>query len=302
MLAGKETGNGEGHGDAVVAKAIDGGTLELGPADDLHAIVELGDGDAHAAEVIGYGGDAVCLLHAELSGIADAGRAVGQCSGHGEDGEFINHIGDFGSTDDGAVEITAFDDDIAADFATGVCLGAGDLGAHAEEDGNNAGAGGIEPDIGEGDLSVGDGGSRYHPEGGAGDVTWHGDIHGLRLLTAVDGDGVVLLEPLDAEVGHEALGVVAGLDGLHDAGLARGKEACQEDGAFHLSTGHGEAVSDGLQLAAADLQRSTDFITLAFHFRTHEAEGIRHTLHRSLRERGIACEGGGERLPSQDAG
>ena len=100
---GEEAGDGEGHGDAVVVKGGDGGTVEFGTADDFHAVVEFGDGDAHESEVGGDGGDAVGFFDAEFGGVFDEGFALGEGGGDGEDGEFVDDVGDFRSADGGAL-------------------------------------------------------------------------------------------------------------------------------------------------------------------------------------------------------
>ena len=80
LAGGAEGGDGEGHGDAVVAAGVDAGAVELLVAGDVEAVFVLGDFGTHGAEVFGDEGDAVGLLDAELLGVADA-DAVARCRG-----------------------------------------------------------------------------------------------------------------------------------------------------------------------------------------------------------------------------
>ena len=54
-----ECGDGEGHGDAVIAAGVDGGSMEGLAAGDVEAVVELFDFSSHGAKVGGDEGDAV---------------------------------------------------------------------------------------------------------------------------------------------------------------------------------------------------------------------------------------------------
>ena len=75
---GEEAGGGEGHGEAVVGEGGDGGGEEFGAADDYHAVVDFGDGDAHEGEVGGDSGDAVGFFDAEFGGVFDKAFALGE--------------------------------------------------------------------------------------------------------------------------------------------------------------------------------------------------------------------------------
>ena len=98
----EKPGDGEGHGDAVVAVAIDHGGVQRLAAFDFHAVLELIDLGSHGAEVVDDGGDAVGFLDAEFLGVADDRAALGQRGGDGDDGNLIDQVRDFIDEDRGA--------------------------------------------------------------------------------------------------------------------------------------------------------------------------------------------------------
>jgi len=78
--------DGEGHSDAVITKAGKRGSMQFGASFDFHAIGTFGDVNAHEAQVVGNGGDAVGLLHSELLSIANERFATGESSSDGKNG------------------------------------------------------------------------------------------------------------------------------------------------------------------------------------------------------------------------
>ena len=69
-----------------------------------------------ARDVLRDGGNAVRFLHAELGGIADEGFPTRQGTSNRQDGQFVDNVRDFSAADDGGVQITATDGDVAAWF------------------------------------------------------------------------------------------------------------------------------------------------------------------------------------------
>ena len=67
---GEKPGDGEGHGDAVIAMGIDFRAFEWLPAVDDHAVLELLHIGSHFPEVIDGGGDAVGFFYAQFAGVA----------------------------------------------------------------------------------------------------------------------------------------------------------------------------------------------------------------------------------------
>ena len=60
----KESGDGKGHGNTVIAKAFKLSTFEWFPSLDFHTVFELLNFSAHGAEIFAYRGDAVAFLNA----------------------------------------------------------------------------------------------------------------------------------------------------------------------------------------------------------------------------------------------
>ena len=90
LALGKEPRDGEGHGDAVVAERVDLGPLESGASRDFHAVGEFINRHTHAAQVFGDSRDAVALFDAEFLRILDDRLPLGEGSGDGKDGDFVN--------------------------------------------------------------------------------------------------------------------------------------------------------------------------------------------------------------------
>lgn len=144
---GEEAGDGKGHGDAVISVGVDGCTFEWGAAVDGHAVGEFLDLDAHFAESLDGGGDAIGFLYAEFFGVADVCGALCEGGGDGDDGDFIDEVGDFLREEGGAGEGCAVEFNVADGFTTGAVEDFGHFCAHAGEDFEDGGAGGIEADV-----------------------------------------------------------------------------------------------------------------------------------------------------------
>ena len=148
---------------------------------------------AHGAEIRGDGGEAVGFLHAQFAGIGDDRLALRERGGDGEDGNFVDDIGDFRAADLGAAQARALDLDDADRLGLLVLDDLADVRAHADEDGEDAGARLVEADVFDEQMRARLGGGGDEPEGGAGDVAGHLEVARLRRLAAVDRDGEVAL-------------------------------------------------------------------------------------------------------------
>lgn len=94
----------EAHGDPVVSVAGQFRTFQSRAAADDHSVVKFFNSCAHRPEVGRRGGDPVRLLHPQFTGVADDKIAVRQGSRYGENGDFINQVGDFLRQKCGTVE------------------------------------------------------------------------------------------------------------------------------------------------------------------------------------------------------
>ena len=180
----EETGDGKGHGDAVIAEAIDLRGVQWRAAGDFHAIFVLGDIATHRAEVVDDGRDAIGFLHAKFAGIADDRGAIGKRGGNRKHRDLIDEVGNFAFENRRALELRAVDFDVADRFAGCLMRRLDDVGAHAIECGDDGGARWVESDIAQGESGAGQCGGGDQPECRAGDVAGHGEVAGLRNLAA----------------------------------------------------------------------------------------------------------------------
>ena len=105
-----------------------------------------------------------------------------------------------------------------------------------------------------------------------------------------------------AKAAQHALGVVAGWRRLGYRGMTCSIEAGQQQAGFDLRAGHGHfVIHAGQALTTLDVQRRTAFRT-GFDHCAHLAQRLGDAVHRSLGQRGIAGQGGVERLRRQQAG
>ncbi len=97
-----------------------------------------------------------------------------------------------------------------------------------------------------------------------------------------------------AETAQHALGMIAGGLGLDDLGDAVDAQARQQHGRLDLGRGHGQAIGDGLEIAAPEGQGKPALV--ATHIGdAHLRERIEHPAHRPLDQRMVAREGGRQR-------
>ena len=284
LAFGEKAGDGEGHGDAVVAKALHGGAVERCAAEDFQPVFGLGDLCAHGAEIRRDGGEAVGFFHAELAGVGNHRRAMGEGGGHGEDGEFIDDIGDLATADDRAFQSRALDVHGAERLGFLALDDFADVGAHPDEDAEDAGARLIESDVFNEQLRARLRGGGDHPEGGAGNIAGHREIARFRGEAAVDRDGEFLPLRADEKILEHPLGVVAALRGLGDAGPAIGEKSREEHGAFDLRAGHGGGVVQRGELAAFNDERGTISGAFSANLRAHLPERFDDPLHGPFRE------------------
>ncbi len=125
-------GDRAGHGDAVVAVAVElGGTRTAAP-DGEPVVVGL-DAHTETGEQIAHGRDPVALLHPELGGVADLGEALGERGGDRQRGDLVDHPGDLGPLDHGAVQRRGDDPHLAHRLAQ-LLAGGGQLDRRAHAD------------------------------------------------------------------------------------------------------------------------------------------------------------------------
>src|SRR5262249_22659299 len=101
--------DGEAHADAVIAVRVEFGTVQRQTSADTHAVFELLDLGAHAAQVLGGDRDAVGFLHAQLARIADLDTLRRIRSDRGQQRQFIDQTSGEGAADLAAAQCASQD-------------------------------------------------------------------------------------------------------------------------------------------------------------------------------------------------
>src|ERR1035438_10161546 len=90
LAVSAQRGNGERHGDAMIAEGVQFGAVQALAAGNAQAVGTLVDLGSHLAQVGGNGGDAVRFLDAKFPRIAHLESIFGVGSDGGEDGNFVD--------------------------------------------------------------------------------------------------------------------------------------------------------------------------------------------------------------------
>ena len=168
------------------------------------------------------------------------------------------------------------------------------------EPGEDAGAGGIEPHVLEGDVRAGEGGGGGRPERGGRQVAGHGQPGRPQALSAAQGDAAVDLTQLGAEHREGQLRMVPGGGALSHRGVARRVEPGQEHRALDLGARDRRRVVDALEPRAGDGEgRATP---VSRHPRPHPREGFDDPPHRPAAERAVPGDDAGEPMAGESAG
>ena len=105
---------------------------------DHHAVGQLLDLDAERAQHSRHGRDAIGLLHAQLAGVANLGRALRGRGRDAENRELVDRAQQALAGDPGGAQRTALDHECRARLAVGVALVLDrDRGTHRREDVEN---------------------------------------------------------------------------------------------------------------------------------------------------------------------
>ncbi len=91
-----------------------------------------------------------------------------------------------------------------------------------------------------------------------------------------------------AEMAEHVLRMVAGGFGLLDLGEARGVEACEQHGGFHLGGGHWQPVGKRHRVAGADNRQRQAVASPGEKLRTCGLQGVDHPAHWAFAQRGVA--------------
>ena len=200
-LARGEAGNRTEHRYPVVAVRVDRAATQAAPPPRSRIPSSLVSTLAPSAVSASLdGGDPVTLLAAQLGRVADRRLALGEAGRERNQRQLVDRQrdrrrrrprsraaarGGRGGRPLGSPPRSLFGLDL-------------DLGPHPLEDREQAGAGRVEADSGEGDLAAGDEQRRDDEEGGRGEVGGDGDLAGLEPRRRAHGDRAVVTLDLGA--------------------------------------------------------------------------------------------------------
>ena len=168
--------------------------------------------------------------------------------------------------------------------------------AHAEESGEEGGAGGVKADVTEGESRPWEASSEDDPKGGGGEVARDIEFGPFEALRAVEDNRFFFKAEAGTEGGEKAFGVIAGEGGFVEDGFAVGLEGGEEKAGFDLGTGDGTGEVGGVELGAVDVERGPVVGTCAKNFGSELAQRIGDASHGSAGKRGIAEETSLKRL------
>ena len=307
---GGEASYSEGHGDTVIAARFDFRAVDFAgvAAFDAQAIGEFFHFRAHFAEVFSEGGYAVTFLDAQFGGVANFDSLFSERTKSGEHGEFVNQKGNEFTGNAATSERCAFDDQVADEFALrALQVQNRERRAQGLEEIENGRARGIQADIGDEEIGLGQQGCGRDEENGGRKIA--GDIEGFGLQgnfasaigQTLNRNGAAAFGYMGAEEFEGEFCVVASGGGFGDQSFALGEEAGKQDSGFDLGAGHGHFVMNALQMAAANFER-WEIAFASLNFRTHLKERGDDTLHGTFLEGGIAGNSCGEVLAGKDSG
>jgi hypothetical protein len=172
---------------------------------------------------------------------------------------------------------------------------------HAEEGGEEGGAGGVEADAPQGEARAWEASGEDDPKGGGGEVARDIKFGGFEALGSVKDNGILFETEAGTEGGEKTFGMIAGKGGLVEGGFAVGLEGSEEKAGFDLGTGDGAGEVGGVEMGAVDVERGAVVGTCAKNFGSELAQRIGDTSHGSARKRGIAEETSLKRLACDDS-
>jgi len=173
------------------------------------------------------------------------------------------------------------------------CIKHLDGGAHLGEHVEDAGAGGVEAYVFDGEVGAGSDGAGHKPEGGGADVAGHHHPLADQAAGGLDGHrGAAGFAEKDvgAEGAQHAFAVVAGEGRLDHGGGAAGGEAGEQQGALHLGGGHRRVDGGAAQLLPGDRQGREVAALAAGDPRAHLRQGPGHPPHGPAPQRLITVE------------
>ena len=290
------------HGDAVIVGGVDGpAARHRGGARDDEALGLLLDLDAAGAQALDHQRDPVAFLDPHFAHAAHDGDAVGEGSCRGQDRIFVDHRGGAGFRHDHALQGRMAGGDVADVLAAGLTpVRYGQVGAHLDPGVEQASAQGVQHHPLDRHHRARHDQTRRQGEGGRGRIARHGDEGSGQRLTTLQRDRPALAHFFHADLGAEGaqhpFGVIATLLRLRHRGDALGVQASQKYGRLHLGRGHRLHIVDRRQRPAGQGDREPVLGRLPVEPGAHVGQRAGDALHRPLPQRGVAVEGGRQRI------
>ncbi len=259
------------------------------PVDD-HPVGGRLDLAAERSQRRAHGLDPVGLLAAQLGGIADRRRPLGEAGGERDQRQLVDRQRDLGAADLGPAQWRRADPQAGGRLAPAFAHRLGlDLGPHPLEDRQQAGPGWVDADPLQHHLAVRDQQPGDDEEGGGGDVGGDGDLARFQARGRAHGDGPALAADLGPGGGQHPLAVVAARVRLDDARLALGQQSGEQQAGLHLGAGDRHLVGDPLQRRGIDPQRRQPLLAGA-QAGPHLPQRDRDPVDRALADRVVAVE------------
>lgn len=299
-----ESGNGKGHGDAMIAVGIDSCAAEFagGAAFDAHAIGKFFNAGAHGAQSGGERGDAVAFLHAQLPCVVNFDSLLRERTKRGEHGKLVDHFGDLRAEDFSAGEGSVIHGYVADEFAGARNqVGNMDFRSEGNEEIEDAAARGIQADVVKHQRRSGQDQRGSHQENTAGKIAGNDELARGELGARMNANRAARTFNIGAKFAESKLGVVAGADGFVDRGDAVGEEAGKKNGGLDLCAGSGRRVIDGVEIAAANFERGAAAI-VATNIGAHLTKRVDDAAHGAATKRVVSGDNGAERLASEHTG
>ena len=153
LSVGIQGSNSEGHGDAVILAAVDGGTVERMAALDDEAVVGGSDVCAHPGQVVRHGVDAVGFLDLQFLGIPDDGLAICKACENCYGRDLVNELWYDGALNDTALKARCLDGDICGWLTSSAhYIGVFHIASHGLDDFKYSISGRVDSNILDGDA------------------------------------------------------------------------------------------------------------------------------------------------------
>jgi hypothetical protein len=173
--------------------------------------------------------------------------------------------------------------------------------AHAEQGGEEGGAGGVQANATQGESRSWKASGEDDPKSGGREVARDIEFGGFEALGSVKDSRFFFETKASTKGGEKAFSMIAGESGFVEDGFAVSLEGGEEKAGFDLGTGDGAGEVGGVKLGAVDVERGPVVGTCAKNFGSELAQRIGDTSHGSTSEGGITEKTSLKRLACDDS-